>query len=290
MTPRPQKKKNMRYTLQVKRSKERRRSCVLVHTVGREVACNVQYSLSGMHYECPYPFIRWLLLNSNHFGSFDIHSHCEWVACETDDIYIFIYGGGHITPEFSVGYGVNWTLALWILDCSPIRYLNIMWKWQNRPLFCTSTQTHTDKIQYRILFPKSNLEFLAFQFLILIFNRCLEELYYWVYCIYFTCIRNRCHCKKKWYCFAQKVRFYSFLFLWSWLEFINAFPVLKEVVCFLCFVFLGSFLFSHSFSFSSPKGCIWDTKMYTLPLILKDSRYFIILNVSSVLICRAVAN
>lgn len=30
--------------------------------------------------------------------------------------------------------------------------------------------------------------------------------------------------------------------------------------------------------------------MYTLPLILKDSRYFIILNVSSVLICRAVAN
>lgn len=94
MTPRPQKKKNMRYTLQVKRSKERRRSCVLVHTVGREVACNVQYSLSGMHYECPYPFIRWLLLNSNHFGSFDIHSHCEWVACETDDIYIFIYGGG----------------------------------------------------------------------------------------------------------------------------------------------------------------------------------------------------
>lgn len=197
MTPRPQKKKNMRYTLQVKRSKECRRLCVLVHTVGREVACNVQYSLSGMHYECPYPFIRWLLLNSNHFGSFDIHSHCEWVACETDDIYIFIYGGGHITPEFSVGYGVNWTLALWILDCSPIRYLNIMWKWQNRPLFCTSTQTHTDKIQYRILFPKSNLEFLAFQFLILIFNRCLEELYYWVYCIYFTCIRNRCHCKKK---------------------------------------------------------------------------------------------
>lgn len=142
MTPRPQKKKNMRYTLQVKRSKECRRSCVLVHTVGREVACNVQYSLSGMHYECRYPFIRWLLLNSNHFGSFDIHSHCEWVACETDDIYIFIYGGGHITPEFSVGYGVNWTLALWILDCSPIRYLNIMWKWQNRPLFCTSTQTH----------------------------------------------------------------------------------------------------------------------------------------------------
>lgn len=94
MTPRPQKKKNMRYTLQVKRSKECRRSCVLVHTVGREVACNVQYSLSGMHYECPYPFIRWLLLNSNHFGSFDIHSHCEWVACETDDIYIYLYMGG----------------------------------------------------------------------------------------------------------------------------------------------------------------------------------------------------
>lgn len=168
-----------------------------------------------------------------------------------------------------------------------------MWKWQNRPLFCTSTQTHTDKIQYRILFPKSNQEFLAFQFLILIFNRCLEELYYWVYCIYFTFyFRNRCHCKKMvLFCTESVLLFFSF-FCEADLSLLMHFQFWrkKEVVCFLCFVFLGSFLFSHSFSFSSPKGCIWDTKMYTLPLILKDSRYFIILNVSSVLICRAVAN
>lgn len=157
-------------------------------------------------------------------------------------IYIYIWGG-HITPEFSVGYGVNWTLALWLLDCSPIRYLNIMWKWQNRPLFCTSTQTHTDKIQYRILFPKSNQEFLAFQFLILIFNRCLEELYYWVYCIYFTCIRNRCHCKKNGTVLHRKCAFILFFFCEADLSLLMHFQFWRKLFVFCVLFFSVVFFF-----------------------------------------------
>lgn len=157
-------------------------------------------------------------------------------------IYIYIYiWGGHITPEFSVGYGVKW--AFWLLDCSPIRWLNIMWKWQNRPLLCTNTQTHTDKIQYRILFPKSNQDFLAFQFLILIFNRCLEELYYWVYCIYFTCIRNRCHCKKNCIVLHRKCAFILFFFCEADLSLLMHFQFWRkkdvESCLFFVFCFLG---------------------------------------------------